>query len=74
MSRLKKFNKAFDTRATDFIVYGSGGMMKMYKAAIRPFRSLGDLGDFVFLLLVIPLAILVMTPFALLNWLTGGDK
>jgi hypothetical protein len=73
MSKLKKFNNAFDTRASDFVVYGFGGTVKIYKAVTWPFRSLGDLGDFLFLLLAIPLAVLVMAPFVLLNWITEGN-
>jgi len=71
---LKKFNIAFDRHFSEFVEYGIEG----FKTTFTNFRSLfyllGDIGICAFLLLCAVPVLLAMAPFALIHWLTGGNK
>jgi hypothetical protein len=74
MSRLKKFNEAFDRSMCRLIDSGVEGFDTTLCGIRWPFTTLGNIGMCVFLLACAMPVVLVMAPFAIINWLTGDAK
>jgi hypothetical protein len=71
---IKKFNQAVDRHLSEFVEYGIEGFKIAFNNFRFPFHWVGNIGECVFLLLCAVPVLLAISPFALINWLTGGDN